>query len=132
MSYRNIVLWKRGNFFLVFRFRIRTVLHGIWIRIRRPNWIRIRIRNTDLKKNLNQDQLKREKDPCRLVSFRGIVTNTKQEEAGIYTLDKKVLLFLGPLAFRKKKGKISLIDGSGTVLKKIKHKMYIFNKALFC
>jgi hypothetical protein len=60
------------------------------------------------------------------------VTNTKQEEAGIYTLDKKVLLFLGPLAFRKKKGKISLIDGSGTVLKKIKHKMYIFNKALFC
>jgi hypothetical protein len=37
------------------------------------------------------------------------VTNTKQEEAGIYTLDKKVLLFLGPLAFRKKKGKIHLI-----------------------
>jgi hypothetical protein len=39
------------------------------------------------------------------------VTSTKQEEAGIYTLDKKVLLFLGPLAFRKKKGKINLTDG---------------------
>jgi hypothetical protein len=58
------------------------------------------------------------------------VTNTKQEEAGIYTLDKKVLLFLGPLAFRKKKGKISLKDGSGTVLKKIRHKMYIFLKSI--
>jgi hypothetical protein len=60
------------------------------------------------------------------------VTSTKQEEAGIYTLDKKVLLFLGPLAFRKKKGKINLIDGSGTVFEKLRHKNIFFYKAFFC
>jgi hypothetical protein len=121
MSYRNIVLRKRANFFQCFGSVPHSTESGSGSADQTESGYETRFFFKWLK-----DRLKREKDPCQLVSFRGIVTNTKQEEAGIYTLDKKVLLFLGPLAFRKKKGKINLIDGSGTVFEKLRHKMYIF------